>query len=81
MRVLTPSLSVQYRARPHKYPWAGLGRYLAAAEKLRMPEEDILMDMHQMICVGAYGGVTSAVSSPECFPCISYSMLDFRTDC
>lgn len=31
-----------------------------------MPEEDILMDMHQMICVGAYGGVTSAVSRPGC---------------
>ena len=55
-------LCVQYRARPHKYPNAGLGKYLAGAEKLYMPEEDILMDMHQMICVGAYGGVTSSVS-------------------
>lgn len=53
---------VQYRARPHKYPNAGLGKYLERAEKLYMPEEDILMDMHQMICVGAYGGVTSSVS-------------------
>ena len=60
---LTVPSFVQYRAKPHKYPWAGLGKYLAIAEELNMAEEDILLDMHQMICVGAYGGVTSAVSS------------------
>ncbi|CAL8464293.1 g3828 [Coccomyxa elongata] len=67
VRYLREALA-QYRARPHKYPWAGLGRYLAAAEKLKMPDEDILMDMHQMICVGAYGGVTSAAG------CMAYSL-------
>ncbi len=55
------ALPLQYRAHPKRFPGAGLGKYLELAEKLHMPDEDILLDMHQMICVGAYGGVTSSV--------------------
>lgn len=55
------SICMQFRANPGKYPDAGLTTYLPEAKKLGLADEDILMDMHQMVCVGAYGGVTSAV--------------------
>ena len=54
-------IALQFRANPGKYPDAGLTTYLPEAEKLGLADEDIIMDMHQMVCVGAYGGVTSAV--------------------
>ena len=52
--------ALQYRAHPERYPDASLGNYLKGAEGLS--EGEILMDMHQMVCVGSYGGVTSVVS-------------------
>ncbi|EIE18644.1 cytochrome P450 [Coccomyxa subellipsoidea C-169] len=67
VRYLREALA-EYRAHPKRFPGAGLGKYLELAEKLHMPDEEILLDMHQMICVGAYGGVTSSAG------CMAFSL-------
>ena len=58
-----PCHAAQYRANPEKYPDASLGKYLEGAKQKGLTEAEIVMDMHQAVCVGAFGGVTSVVSA------------------
>lgn len=55
--------TAQYRKHPEDYPDASLGKYLEGAKAKGLTEAEILMDMHQAVCVGAYGGVTSVVGA------------------
>ncbi|KAK9828853.1 hypothetical protein WJX72_002414 [[Myrmecia] bisecta] len=50
------------RADPAAYAGTGLSNYLASPEAQRLMDDEILLDMHQMLAVGAYGICTQGAA-------------------